>query len=281
MTALVAIVGDIHSNSTVALCPPRVQLDDGGEYVASPMQRWIHRQWLTYWSEVGERRAALNTRLFIILGGELADDNYHHTTQLITRNPADQLKIALAVLRPMTDLLRDGDRVFVLRGTEAHSGVSASMDETLARELGAEPASADGPVSWWHLKAEIEGVRFDDAHHPPGGGGRVPWTGPNYANRLAAQTFFEYSERGEKPPHLVVRHHTHRKGDSYDAFPTRALLIPSWQLTTAYGHRIGGGTLPVGGAYVVCNGKGDFEVAKRFSEWPTQGYWKEPAKLPG
>lgn len=34
MITVVAIVGDLHCNSTLGLCPPRVALDDGGEYVA-------------------------------------------------------------------------------------------------------------------------------------------------------------------------------------------------------------------------------------------------------
>jgi hypothetical protein len=54
------------------------------------------------------------------------------------------------------------------------------------------------------------------------------------------------------------------------------LILPSWQLSTSYGYRIGGGTLPVGGAYVVCDGRGGFEVVKRFTEWPIATYWKEP-----
>ena len=155
MTALVAIVGDIHSNSTVAVCPPRVQLDDGGEYVASQPQRWIWRQWLLFWGEVFERRAALDCPIYIILNGELADDNYHPTTQLITRNPADQMALARRVLEPVTARLGDGDRLFVLRGTEAHSGPSGAMDEALAVDLGATGQDTDGPASWWQLRAEI------------------------------------------------------------------------------------------------------------------------------
>ena len=89
-------------------------------------------------------------------------------------------------------------------------------------------------------------------------------------------SFFEAAERGERPPHLLIRGHVHRPGDSYDAYPVRALILPSWQLSTSYGYRIGGGTLPIGGAYVVCDGRGGFEVVKRFTEWPIATYWKEP-----
>ena len=233
--AIIALASDLHSNSTVALAPPRVRLDDGGEYVASAPQRWIWRKWLEFWKEVGEKRETAGGPLYAILNGELADDNHHHTTQLITRNPADQLKVALHVREPVRELLRDGDRLFVTRGTEAHSGVSASMDETLARELGAEPSATDGPVSWWQLRADFCGLRLDVAHHPPGGGGRRPWTSANFAATLAAMTFFEAAARGERPPDLLIRGHVHRPGDSYDAHPVRALILAWWQLSWAYG----------------------------------------------
>lgn len=269
---LVAIVSDLHCNSTVALCPPRFQLDDGGEYVASQPQRWIWRQWLAFWQEIGERRAALACPLHIVANGELADNNYHPTTQLVTRNPADMMRLSVACLEPATRLLGEGDRLFVTRGTEAHSGPSAALDEAIAADLGATGDEGRATASWWQLKAELGGVRFDIAHHPPGGGGRVPWTRANFAPRLAAMTFYEAAEAGIKPPHLLIRGHVHRPGDSYDASPVRALVLLSWQLTTSYGYRIGGGMLPIGGAFVVCDGRGGYEVHKRFSHWPTERY---------
>jgi len=40
-TVIVAVVADTHPNSTVGLCPPEVELDDGGTYHASKAQRWL------------------------------------------------------------------------------------------------------------------------------------------------------------------------------------------------------------------------------------------------
>lgn len=272
MTTTVVIVGDIHANSTVAVCPPVFNLDDGGTYRASKAQRWIWRQWLALWAEAAEARERAGGQLVLILNGELADDNYHPTTQLITRNPADMLKLSAAVLAPALELLREGDRVFVLRGTEAHSGQSAHLDETVAHDIGADAADEEGNVfSHWRLKVEIDGVRFNVAHHPAGGGGRVPWTRGNFANQLAARAAFECAMSGEKPPHLLIRGHVHRPADSYDAYPVRAVVLPSWQLTTSYGHRIGGDPLPVGGAIITCD-RGRATVAKYYSDWPIEGY---------
>lgn len=272
MTTTVAIVGDIHSNCTVAIAPPVFNLDDGGTYRASKAQRWIWKQWLAYWREVAMTRERAGGRLVVVLNGELGDVNSHDTTQLISRNPQDILRLAVETLKPALDLLGDEDRVYVTRGTEAHTGPSGHMDETLAHDIGATPPRGQGDIfSHWRLQVKVDGVRFDIAHHPPGGGGRVPWTRPNFANRLAAMAAFEYSERDEKRPHLVVRGHVHRPGDSYDAYSVRVLILPSWQLITSYGHRIGGDPLPVGGAIVVCD-RGRYEVRKIYSDWPIEGY---------
>ena len=53
---VVAIAGDLHVNSTVAVCPPVVMLDDGGEYRASKPQRWLWREWVKFWGAVRRRR---------------------------------------------------------------------------------------------------------------------------------------------------------------------------------------------------------------------------------
>ena len=268
MATIVSVVSDLHCNSTVGLCPPSINLDDGGTYKASKAQMWIWRHWTGYWRDVAARREG--HRLVVILNGELADDNYHPTTQLVTRNPADMLRLSAAALAPALSLLGDGDRVYVLRGTEAHSGPSAHLDETVAQDIGAT-GPGDDIASHWRLRLSVDGVRFDVAHHPPGGGGRLPWTRGNFANRLAAMAVFEAAETDARAPHLYVRGHVHRPDDSYDRYGTRAIVLPSWQLTTSYGHRIGGDPLPVGGVIVDCDG-GHYTVEKHYWQWPVERY---------
>lgn len=268
MATIIAIAGDLHVNSTVALCPPLFTLDDGGTYKASREQRWIWRQWTDYWQQVKARRAG--RRLVIMLNGELADNNYHPTTQLITRNPADMLRLSAEALRPALSLLMDNDAVYVMRGTEAHSGMSSHLDEEVAQDIGATGPGGD-IASHWRLRATVDGVRFDVAHHPPGGGGRLPWTRGNFANRLAAMTIFDCAERGTRAPHLLIRGHVHRPDDSYDRYATRALVLPAWQLQTSYGHRIGGDPLPIGGLIVTAD-NGRYEVEKLYWNWLDEGY---------
>ena len=43
---VIAVLSDIQAGSTVAVCPPRWNLYDGGTYHASPAQMIIYRQWV-------------------------------------------------------------------------------------------------------------------------------------------------------------------------------------------------------------------------------------------
>lgn len=276
---ILAAFGDMHTNSRVALMPPSVRLDDGDTVKASPLQRFIWRHWLFYWSRV----QAIKERwpgvpVWGVCLGELADDNYHKTSQLVTMNPADQLKIALEVMdRPRAML----DELVVLRGTEAHVGLSGHMDETIARELGALQHGDNSSTHHWI--ADFGGWTLDAAHHPGTGHAR-PWTRGGDANRLAAMVKDDYIENDMLPPRLVLRGHNHKPSDSADNHMTRAVILPSWQLTNAYGYRLGSiMPLPIGGAIVtVYDRKTPADVEKVYSRWPVKQEvfrWSSPKAI--
>jgi hypothetical protein len=105
---------------------------------------------------------------------------------------------------------------------------------------------------------EINGVLIDATHHTSMGG--MPWTEQNAANRLAATVMMEYCRRGEKVPDLVFRSHVHRHADSFKAYPTRAVILPAWQLSTGYGHKVAPNRLPdIGGGITVIYPDGTYE----------------------
>lgn len=263
MTTILAVVSDTHTNSTVALAAPRLALDDGGEYRASKIQLWLWWRWLEYWAAVRQVRTALGAPVLALFVGDLVDDNRHCTTQLISKNPVDQLNHADLVLRPAMASV-DGAAVF--RGTEAHTGVSAHLEEIIAGRIATiRPKDA---AAWWHMYGEFDGVSLDVAHHP-GHGSMRPWTRGGEVSRLAADVVMRYARRRALAPHLALRGHNHRAGDSFETQPTRAIITPSWQLTTAFGHRLGlGGDFePVGGAIIICH-NGTYEIVKHYYEWP-------------
>lgn len=277
--AIVAVVGDLHCNSTVALGRPIFLLDEEGQYRASPQQRWIWRHWLDYWQQVAAAKERTGYPVVAVLNGELADDNYHATTQLVTRNNADQIRHAVSVLEPCLDV---ADHIVVTRGTEAHSKQNATMDELIAEDIGAVRDN-HGHAAMWSFRASLKGVDILVTHHPQGGGGGRSWTGDNAANLLAADIMLSHHDAGEKPPDLVFTGHIHKKQDSHDAHKTRVVMVPSWQLCTSYGYRIGGGVkpfLPIGGVYAIIE-DGQYEVFKCYKDWPMKSErltWKDLVK---
>ena len=220
MSSTVVLVSDLHCNSRVGLSPPTVNLDNGGTYRASKPQRWLWSRFLAFRDEAGEIRERNGGRLILILNGELADDNHHSKFELVDINPKTMMATAVEALRPLLELVREGDAIYVTRGTEAHSGRGAWMDDRIAADIGAVAAD-EGVASFYHLLLNIDGVRFNIAHHPPIGPGRLPWTSPTYATRLASHAYMSALMAGEQPPHLYVRGHYHVPGDSYDAYPPR------------------------------------------------------------
>lgn len=265
MQAIVAIVSDLHVNSTVALCPPTVTLDDGGTYKASKAQRWIWRQWLDYWDNV--RALQAGRPLYVILNGELADDLNHRSTQLVTKNPSDMMRMAVAALTPMLDLAPDG--IFVTRGTEAHAGPSGHLDEKIADDIGAIGPQHEATASWRELRAEFGGVPMSVQHHPEVGIGTREWT--RTAARLASHIWMIYVDKYirrevEAVPAVAYRAHLHTPASaSYNG--TEVVLTPAWQLRTAFAHRIGAGVMPVGGDVLIAE-DGQYTRRELHYRWP-------------
>lgn len=265
-----AIVGDLHANSTIGLCPPTVNLDDGGTYHASKAQLWLWQNWLDYWKRVSAARTALKGRLVVILNGDMVDGDHHETAQIITRNMATQWAIAEAVLAPALDL--NPDEIYVIRGTPAHVGKSAQWEEAVARNIGAVP-EAERIHSWWQLRRVFGGVRVDVAHH--GRMGNRPWTRSNAAQMMAAEITYLYARNGWALPHLAIRSHRHLTADSYDNHPVRVIQAPAWQLQTEYAHKVATGQLAdIGGLIVTCN-EGRFWVDKALYGPEETDPWKE------
>jgi hypothetical protein len=282
--AIVSVVGDIHANSTVAVCPPRVPLDRGGKYEVNRIQQWLFREvWEPYWDKIWKKKKRLKWPLITVLGGEAADDNKYAKTELISHNPADQLRIPMTLLKTALEI---SDFVVVIRGTEAHTGPSSWMDEKIAEDITGDVhvvRNIDGDYAQYNFRGYLGGVYFDIAHHPAHAAHR-PWTKGGDAGRLAADMLYRYAELNkamkrqgtpelqQELPDIVIRGHNHKASDSHDTHPIRAIINASWQLTSGFGFRLGGAWLPVGGLHVLCE-KGQFKVRKSYMHWPIDPYW--------
>jgi hypothetical protein len=264
-TVVFAVSSDHHCGSTVALCPPSLRLDDGGEYHASKAQRWLHEGWLAYLARVAAVRDDEDADLYMGFNGDFTEGNHHGTTQILSGNPNAQAAVVDAVMRPVLDL--KPDKMFFVRGTEAHVGQSGSVEERIASGLRKDkrPVVGDerGNASHWHLKMDIQGVRFDLAHH--GRVGTRPWTKPNVTANLAAEIFYAHAASGQAHPHLAIRSHMHQWVDTHDQHPVRVIQLPAWQLATSFIHRIdtSGKLADIGGIIcVIRNGELSVEKVK-------------------
>jgi hypothetical protein len=257
---LVAVISDTHCGSTLAPCPPEgPKLDDGGVYQPSKVQSWLWGRWRDYWDEVRRLRRQLGAGLIHVYNGDIYDGHHHGTTQVISGNPEVQSYIASELFRIPAELRPQ--RTFVIRGTEAHAGPSGSNEEAFAKGIAAEREPVAGTWSWWHLRLAVHGVRLDFQHH--GRMGQRPWTEANVVNLLAAQIFVEHARRALPHPHLAIRSHYHRAGDSWEAHPVRVIQTPAWQVKTAYAHRVAAESIAdVGGIIVIVLPDGTYDVKK-------------------
>lgn len=202
----VAVVADLHINSTMALMPPNTYLDDGQPVGQSPFQQKLWSCWRDFWGQVEREKG--DGELVTILDGDIVDGDHHHTPQIISTNLETQERMALDVLEQPARL---SNAIFVVRGTEVHSGLAGQQEEAIARQLHAVKPDL-WSYSWYSLRAEFGGVKFDVAHHGPLG--RLPWTKANMVNRLAVEVEIEYHRLGQTPPDFALRAHNHQFADS-------------------------------------------------------------------
>src|SRR5687767_2332744 len=112
----VLVISDQHVNSTLSVCPPVVNLPDGGTYTASHWQRQLWDGWLEM-AEIVKAKAG-ERPLTLILNGDLSEfDTKKRSTQVISRDEAFVLELTVDTLMPFVSI---ASKTYVIRGTEAH-----------------------------------------------------------------------------------------------------------------------------------------------------------------
>lgn len=229
----------------------------------SKPQVWLWEQWCDFWGHAAELARTTKADLWAVYNGDLFEGAHHGTTQIISAHPEPQSYVANRVFGVPIEF--KPTRTFVVRGTEAHVGPSGATEEYFAAKVRAEKNEETGRWSWWHLKIEVHGIRFDFQHHPSTRGS-LPWTRPQAAQRLAFRIWTEHALRGLPHPHLAFRSHLHVHADSGDTYPTRAIITPAWQLKTAHAHRVASDSIAdVGGVLVTVTPDSTYQVQKVLS----------------
>ena len=273
LTTILAVVGDLHVNSTVGLCRYSHNLDDGGTYRSSKGQRWLWRNWLSFWDEVQTQSNEMEAEVWTVFNGDLVSVKVkHESTQFNSMNMANVFPMAIDTIQPALDR---SDRTFVVRGTAAHVGLSGEKEEEIARDIGAEKCGDN--YSWWELLLECEGVQFDIRHHGPLG--RMEHTMGNALNRRAKEMEDLYWSQQRKCPDVAIQSHNHRFATSSDQYAVKVYALPAWELKTEFVHRIGViKPADIGGMYFICEG-GEYQpVVKRYKPETARAWKPSPIK---
>lgn len=223
------VFSDTHSGSTLALCPPRYKLDEGGYYDLSPAQQCLWDKWKEFWTEFVP--SVTKGEPFDVLdNGDCCEGIHHNTTQLITPGETDQIKIAVRLRRPILDKCNN---YTIIRGTPSHAGSLSWREEAVAMKLFNED---EGPQTYFDAMLPVGDYTVHAAHHI-GGTSSYASIFTALAKEIAA-CIMNASRFGATVPDIIVRSHVHNEKTCSLPYQDRrvtALSTPAWQLKTEYG----------------------------------------------
>lgn len=257
---VIAAMSDLHAGSSVGVCMGPVKLDDGGTYQPSKAQQWLAEVYQDYVRSFVGDSVGYDTNLTVLTNGDLFDGDHHDTIQLVSRHPGIEFQIAQRLFEPWFELAGSVNKmrfVFV-RGTESHVGRNGSKEEAFARWVNDQGFDVvqdpdTGNYSWWHFRGDFGKLRVDATHH--GQIGSRAWTRHNAVMAQACDIFAEHAMHRERHPDIAIRSHFHTHADSHDAYPTRVIQLPAFQLKTGYAHRVAANKLAdIGGILVAEDG---------------------------
>lgn len=232
------VISDTHIGCQHALCPPvGFRMDDGGRYLPSDIQLALWK----WWEEMGGEWLSWATKgepCDLAVNGDALDGVHHGSTTQWTHNLTSQAEAATAILEP---LAAKAEKLYWLRGTEAHVGQSGQEEERLAREMGAVP-NEQGQHARYHLRVMVGDALVDLSHHI-GIAGSVAYETTALTKEMQ-EAYADCARWGHEPPRVIVRSHRHRfskvtlpsaSGD------TLCVVTPAWQLRTPFAYRMPGG----------------------------------------
>jgi hypothetical protein len=262
----VIVVSDLHCGCRLGLCPDRpIPLDDGGTYKSSRVQKTLWRWWTEFWHE-WVPRVTHGQGYVVVLNGDVLEGVHHRATTQISQNIGDQKAIARMVVGDLLKL-KGMERLYWIRGTEAHAGNSGVDENELARELGAAP-DRDGRYARWELWLKVGEGLANFSHHIGTTSSAAHETSAINAELAAAYT--DAGRWGNRPPDIIVRSHRHRSAEI--RLPNKrgnatAFCTAAWQLKTPFTYRNTHGRTSqpqIGGSLIR---QGDEELHTRHDVW--------------
>lgn len=113
----IVVISDTHFGCALGLCPNKVQLDEGGFYKASPLQRKVYKFWQYFWDS-WIPKVTKNEDYILVHNGDIIDGVHHNAVTQISQNITDQKNIAVQVMKEIVSL-KKCKAYYQIRGTEA------------------------------------------------------------------------------------------------------------------------------------------------------------------
>jgi hypothetical protein len=264
MDAIITI-SDTHVGSLSGLCSTwGIRQDNGARFSPSKFQDYTWNAFTHFWREYVPAVTKGARKIAVVINGDLVDGNHHNAVDIIP-NIASQEEAAVEMFGPIAKIYQ----IVVIRGTEAHGGISEQSTERVARELHAVKDESTGNSSWWQYWVEAGDHLFQFAHHI-GTTGSTAYETTALTRELTAG-MSEATQWGTRMPDTMVRSHRHRF--SQVILPSargriQLVVTPGWQLRTPFVERIDRIRLPhIGGVVFLCE-DGQCQVKEKMYPLP-------------
>jgi len=195
--AIIPVISDSHTGSTVGIMPANWTLQDGSVRQPNALQTILLKQWQDDWGMVRKLRgmAPMTSRMIVVDAGDQIDGDHHATTQLVTRAIDEQERMRVALLRAALDscgFVWGHDALYGIGGTDVHDGTDSSSTERIIRAL-LNRTDVGGSYVKQMLRLRVNGVLFEIAHQGVKPGSRR-WS---YGNQMRSHLTHEYLKRLE------------------------------------------------------------------------------------
>lgn len=228
MTEILVVGSDFHCGSSVALLPPNFELIEGQRIYQNKGQEWL---WKCH------EDARLNWIPSIVKGdkfsvcylGDLIEGVHHGTKQVISTEVGDHVRAALEVLSPLAER---AEKVFVVKGTECHTG---NHELAIAEKLGAEKDPNTGQRAFDRLYLDVRGCRCVFRHHISTS--LREWLKASQLSIHLTDEQARAARVGHPVPKVLGCAHRHEYG-YFDDAQGACFVSPPWQYLTRFGHKV-------------------------------------------
>lgn len=115
----VTVVSDLHVGSSLGLCPEGgILMGEQGKYLPSKLQQSVRQAWEGFFN-YADRLSQGADSTTLVINGDAVDGVHHNTVALATNNIEVQESAAIQVLTAVKPRF---DRIYMVKGTEAHAG---------------------------------------------------------------------------------------------------------------------------------------------------------------